>query len=180
MINDNGGTKQASDINVSFVNASNPSPDSFPGDEGGTTVTMDAGNYELSTNDPGPGYSGFTNDPDCSPGPIANGETKHCTINFDDKPGTLKVDKVVVNDNGGTSKATDFKFSVNNGARSRSTPEPTTSTAARASPSTPAPTPSAKTPAPATRPTTTTAQASTSTTTRPSPARSPTTTSRPS
>ena len=116
MINDNGGTKQAGDINVSFVHAGNPSPASFPGDEAGTTVTMDAGSYELSTDDPGPGYFGFSSDPGCSPGPIANGETKHCTINFDDKPGTLEVDKVVVNDNGGTNKATDFKFSVNNGS----------------------------------------------------------------
>jgi len=38
-----------------------------------------------------------------------------CTITNDDQPGTLIVKKVVINDNGGTKVATDFKFKVNGG-----------------------------------------------------------------
>ena len=46
---------------------------------------------------------------------IGLGETKTCTFVNDDKPGTLIVKKVVINDNGGSKIATDFKFKVNGG-----------------------------------------------------------------
>ena len=44
------------------------------------------------------------------------GEDKTCTITNDDQPGTLIVNKIVINDNGGTKIASDFAFSVNGGA----------------------------------------------------------------
>jgi hypothetical protein len=46
---------------------------------------------------------------------LAYGDDVICTIVNDDQPGTLIVKKVVINDNGGTKIATDFKFSVDDG-----------------------------------------------------------------
>jgi hypothetical protein len=43
---------------------------------------------------------------------LALGDNVTCTITNDDKAGTLIVKKVVINDNGGSGKATDFSFSV--------------------------------------------------------------------
>ena len=47
---------------------------------------------------------------------VANGGTQTCTITNDDVAGTLIVKKTVINDNGGTMKATDFKFKLDGGA----------------------------------------------------------------
>ncbi len=56
-----------------------------------------------------PGYT-TTYSADCSDALIVTGESKTCTITNDDKPATLVVKKVVVNDNGGSKRATDFAF----------------------------------------------------------------------
>src|SRR5207244_2539231 len=48
----------------------------------------------------------------CS-GTVAAGVTNTCTFTNTAQPGTLIVKKVVVNNNGGTKLATDFKFQVN-------------------------------------------------------------------
>lgn len=45
-----------------------------------------------------------------------NGQNITCTITNDDQPGTLIVNKVVVNDNGGTKQPQNFQFKVGNGA----------------------------------------------------------------
>src|SRR5206468_2623656 len=97
-----------SDFTMS-VSGSNPSPSSFAGDEGGTSVGIDAGAYSVSEAGP----SGYTqsNSTDCS-GTIANGETKTCTVTNDDQAATLVVIKHVVNDNGGSAVASDFTMSV--------------------------------------------------------------------
>jgi len=42
-------------------------------------------------------------------------QTITCTIKNDDKPGTLIVNKVLKNDNGGTKKVTDFSYKINGG-----------------------------------------------------------------
>jgi SdrD B-like domain/Prealbumin-like fold domain len=46
---------------------------------------------------------------------LAYGDNKTCSITNDDKPATLIVKKIVINDNGGTADAEDFLFSVNAG-----------------------------------------------------------------
>ena len=105
VVNDNGGTAVASDWTTT-VTGGNPAPASFPGAGApGTTVTLDAGGYSVSTNGPA-GYSS-TLSADCA-GTIGTGETKTCTITSDDQPGTLMVVIEVVNDNGGNAVPGDF------------------------------------------------------------------------
>ena len=112
VINNDGGQKSALDFAMQVTGA-NPTPASFAGAESpGTEVTLNAGQYSVSeTDDPGyaPSYSA-----DCT-GSIENGVTKTCTVTNDDKPGTLIVKKVVINDDGGAKVATDFSFTVNGG-----------------------------------------------------------------
>jgi hypothetical protein len=112
VINDNGGTAVAGDFTLDS-GGTNDSPDNFPGDEGGTNVTLDAGSYGVTETGP----SGYTesDSADCS-GTIANGQTKTCTVTNDDQAATLIVIKHVINDNGGTAVAGDFTMSVTNSA----------------------------------------------------------------
>jgi hypothetical protein len=110
VINDNGGTAEADDFTMN-VTATNPSSSSFPGAEApGTTITLDAGAYSVGESGP----SGYTasSSADCS-GTIAAGDHKTCTITNNDQSAHLKLVKVVVNDNGGTAKTTDFTLSAN-------------------------------------------------------------------
>jgi uncharacterized repeat protein (TIGR01451 family) len=104
VINDNGGTNVAGDFTMS-VTGNSPSPASFPGAEAGTTVVLNAGNYNVTELGPG-GYSASFST-DCF-GTIANGETKTCTITNNDQAAQLIVIKHVINDNGGTATAADF------------------------------------------------------------------------
>jgi hypothetical protein len=109
VINDNGGTKVASDFTMN-VTATNPSDDSFPGAESpGTTISLDAGSYSVDEG----AVSGYTKSlgTDCS-GTIALGESKTCTITNDDQAASLTVIKHVINDNGGTKVAADFTMNV--------------------------------------------------------------------
>jgi hypothetical protein len=112
VVNDNGGTLDASNwtINVAGTNAT---PSSFPGNESGTLVMLDAGDYAVSENT----IAGYTPSPtrNC-PGTIAVGQEKTCIITNDDQPGTLIVKKIVKNDDGtGTKSAENFLFNVNDG-----------------------------------------------------------------
>ena len=63
------------------VTGGNANPASFPGDEAGTSVSLDAGSYSVGETGP----SGYTrsDSADCS-GTIALGETKTCTVTNDD------------------------------------------------------------------------------------------------
>lgn len=81
VVNDNGGTKVASGFTIN-VSGTNPNPSSFPGNEAGTVVTLEAGSYSVSEN-PDSGYN-TTYSTDCS-GSIAAGETKTCTVTNDDR-----------------------------------------------------------------------------------------------
>jgi uncharacterized repeat protein (TIGR01451 family) len=113
VVNNNGGTKAASDFTMNVTGA-NVSQSSFAGAESpGTTVTLNAGSYSVDEG----AHDGYakTLSADCS-GSIALGEHKTCTITNDDQPGTLVVKKVVINDNGGTKKATDFSFKLDGGS----------------------------------------------------------------
>jgi predicted extracellular nuclease len=91
VIKDNGGDADAADFTMS-VTATNPSTASFPGDEAGTTVTVESGSYSVGETGPS-GYSASFS-ADCS-GTIALHETKTCTVTNDDIAPTLTVNKVV-------------------------------------------------------------------------------------
>lgn len=108
VINDNGGAMMASDFSVT-VTAKDPSPAIFSGSDIGTTVTMKNSEYkvtELAVKAYKVSYS-----PGCS-GRINNNEAKTCVITNDDIAPHLKVIKHVINDNGGTAKASDFGINV--------------------------------------------------------------------
>ncbi len=108
VINDNGGTRVASDFTID-VTGNNPSPASFPGSESGTAVTLNAGSYTV-TESAAPGYD-TTYSADCT-GTIALGQTKTCTVTTNDKAAHLVIIKNVVNDNGGTKAAGAFSGTI--------------------------------------------------------------------
>ena len=81
--------------------------------DGSNSLTVDAGTYSVTE----PAVAGYTmTGNDCVDVVVTNGGTASCTITNDDQPGTLVVNKVVVNDNGGTLAEDDFSFQVNGGA----------------------------------------------------------------
>src|SRR5206468_2711346 len=82
---------------------------SFPGNEGGTAVSLNQGAYSVGESGPA-GYSASFS-ADCA-GAIAVGETKICTVTNDDISPVLIVIKHVINDNGGTALAGDFTMTV--------------------------------------------------------------------
>lgn len=108
VINDNGGTKTAADFTM-HVTGTNVSNGSFPGNESGTTVTLNQGSYTVGEN----GLAGYAQNlsGDCS-GTINVGEQKTCTITNNDIQPKLTVTKVVINDNGGTKVVSDFPLFV--------------------------------------------------------------------
>src|SRR5207247_11076322 len=81
----------------------------FPGNEAGTTVTLNQGPYAVAESGPS-GYSASLS-ADCT-GTIAVGQTKTCTVTNDDIAPQLIVIKHVINDNGGTALAGDFTMVV--------------------------------------------------------------------
>ncbi len=109
VVNDNGGTKLASDFTFAVNGGSTTS---FEAD-GQNDLNVDAGTYSVVE----AAAAGYTTSYDnCSDVVIASGGTATCTITNNDQPGTLIVKKIVVNDNGGTKLAIDFSFSVNRGS----------------------------------------------------------------
>jgi uncharacterized repeat protein (TIGR01451 family) len=109
VINDNGGTAIASDftLNVAGTNVSNPS---FTGSETGVDITLDAGSYAVTEPVVPTGYL-ESGSGDCS-GTIAAGEPKTCTITNNDVAPQLIVNKLVVNDNGGTKVFSNFPLFI--------------------------------------------------------------------
>jgi len=116
VINNNGGTKTASNFTMNVTGSNVQPSSSFPGSESGTTVTLSPGSYSVDEGAVS-GYTKLSSSADCS-GTIALGETKTCTITNDDQPATLKVIKHVINDNGGTKTASNFTMSVTGGSPS--------------------------------------------------------------
>jgi prealbumin domain-containing protein len=109
VINDNGGSATAANFTLDSGGA-NDTPDNFAGAESpGTTVTLDAGSYNVTETGPSGYAASFS--ADCS-GTIANGQTKTCTVTNDDVAAKLIVIKHVINDNGGTATAANFTMSV--------------------------------------------------------------------
>ncbi len=116
VINDNGGSKTASDFTLHITGVSASVTD-FPGDESGTTVLLNAGHYSVDEFGPS-GYSPSFS-AECA-GKVSGGEVKSCVINNDDleegfAPVALTVFKHVINDNGGTKAAADFTMLVTGG-----------------------------------------------------------------
>ncbi len=106
--NDDGGTKTVSDFSFSVNGGATVG---FEAD-GQNDLTLSAGTYTVTE----PAVAGYAPSYDgCTDVVLVNGDTKTCTITNDDRPGTLIVKKVVVNDDGGTKTAADFSFSVNGG-----------------------------------------------------------------
>ena len=81
--------------------------------DGQNNLSVDAGTYSVVE----PSVTGYaTSYSNCSQVVIPLGGTATCTITNDDRPATLIVKKVVVNDDGGTATADDFAFRVNGGS----------------------------------------------------------------
>src|SRR5207247_2475684 len=114
VVNGNGGTKKATDFSFQ-VNGGDLIPFAKDGDDlhGKNTLTKDAGTYTI-TEDPNSGED--TTRVNCDNIVMANGADQTCTINNSAKAGPQIVKKVGVNGNGGTKKATDFSFKVNDGS----------------------------------------------------------------
>ncbi|HLD96221.1 MAG TPA: hypothetical protein VI794_00635 [Patescibacteria group bacterium] len=81
VVNNSTGTKIASDFTLSIA-ATNPDPIAFFGNEGGTVIDLDAGQYEV-TEEPVAGYTAFYSE-DCV-GDIKVGEEKTCTVTNNDQ-----------------------------------------------------------------------------------------------
>ncbi len=110
VINNSGGTAKAGAFILYVNDGNNPSPASFNGKKSGTTVTLDAGDYNV-TEGSVLGYTQTDASAECE-GSIAAGETKTCTITNDDEPAKLTVTKVVDNGDGGPKQVSDFPLFV--------------------------------------------------------------------
>ena len=104
-----GGTKVATDFSFSVNGATAVA---FEADAQ-NDLTVKAGTYNIT--EPSDTQYATTYD-GCADMAVANGATLQCTITNHDKPVTLNVEKVVVNDDGGTATAGAFEFTVDGGA----------------------------------------------------------------
>jgi large repetitive protein len=108
VINDDGCTADAGDFTMT-VDGTNATPASSAGNEQGSPVDLDAGDYSVSESGPD-GYTA-TMSADCA-GTMNVGDVKTCTVTNDDQPPSLTVIKHVVNDDGGTLTSGDFTIDV--------------------------------------------------------------------
>ncbi|MFH1366444.1 MAG: SdrD B-like domain-containing protein [Patescibacteria group bacterium] len=108
VINDNGGTKVASDFTMNVI-GTNVSDPSFPGSETGTEVTLETGSFSVDENYMAGYAKSFSGD--CS-GTISNGDYKVCTVTNNDIAPKLKLIKHVINNNGGTKVVADFPLFI--------------------------------------------------------------------
>jgi hypothetical protein len=105
VINDHGGTAVVGDFPL-FVNGKTISS--------GSATTLDSGSYTVS--EQGATTYAATFGGDCDPNgqvTLAIGDVKQCTITNDDIPPTLTVEKVVINNNGGSAVVSDFPLFAN-------------------------------------------------------------------
>ncbi|MDR7135334.1 hypothetical protein J2X06_002543 [Lysobacter niastensis] len=111
VVNDNGGTKTASNFSFSVNGAA---PVAFEAD-GTNVLTVAAGTYSITE----PAVANYAASlSGCSNVVLAAGGSATCTITNNDlaTSATLTVRKIVVNDSGGNKVAPDFSFSVNGAA----------------------------------------------------------------
>jgi DNA/RNA endonuclease YhcR with UshA esterase domain len=104
VVNDNGGTLTAADFSGTFTGVTSAAGQTWAGASTTRTLTS-VGSYNVLE----PDTAGYTKSfsTDCT-GTIALGQTKTCTVTNDDNAATLIINKVVVNDNGGTLTAAAF------------------------------------------------------------------------
>jgi hypothetical protein len=121
VINDNGGTKIASDFTMKIIAGVNPSQSEFAGDANGTEITLGAGSYSVDEKD-SMGYAKSLSI-DCF-GTILGGETKTCTITNDDPGLPPPPQGGNGGGGGGTSSSTSTDSTVNTGTTS-TLPTPT-------------------------------------------------------
>ncbi len=106
VVNDNGGTKSVNDFSFSVDGGT---AQSFEAD-GENDLTVNAGKYTVAET----AASGYTASYDnCTDVTVPNGGTATCTITNDDVAPGLYVTKRVLNDNGGTTWASQFNVYVN-------------------------------------------------------------------
>jgi uncharacterized repeat protein (TIGR01451 family) len=116
VVNDDGGNLAPSDFQLYLKkDGVNVFGSPFGGSETGTVFSIESGTYVVSE-DSKSGYSqksivcdGQENDTIT----LGYGESKSCTITNDDQPGTLIVEKNLINDNNGQKACEDFSFSYN-------------------------------------------------------------------
>ena len=115
--NDNGGVAVPSDWTLS---ATGPTPLSGPGPSVSSPANFKAGSYVLSESTGPDGYT--AGDWLCDGGSLvgntltlAQGESATCTITNDDQAPNLILDKIVVNNNGGTAAESDWTLFANDG-----------------------------------------------------------------
>ena len=116
VISNDGGDAVPSDWTM---NVSGPTQLSFPGDSQGTSNEVEPGAYVVTESGGPSGYS-LTYSGDCDASgnvTVAKSHQATCVLTNDDlaTTATLIVRKVVVNDDGGTARASNFSFSVNGG-----------------------------------------------------------------
>ncbi len=121
VVNDNGGTSLATDFTLTAVDGSPAYTVSGAG--GALDPAVPAGVYTLSETGPG-GYAasawtctvtdatGATTTTTGATVTIPNGATVSCAVTNDDKPVTLTLDKILVNDSGGNAVVTDFALTA--------------------------------------------------------------------
>jgi uncharacterized repeat protein (TIGR01451 family) len=119
VVNDNGGTKSAADFTLTATGTkpNNSLTGTTPVD---STSTLQPDTWTLSETD-SPEYA--ASDWSCSGGTqdgskvtLKYGEDATCTITNNDKAPKLTLDKVVVNDNGGTRAESEWTLTANGGA----------------------------------------------------------------
>ena len=96
VIKDNGGTKEAADFSFSVNDGSTVAFES----DGQNDLTVNAGTYSVTE----PAVTGYaTTYTNCTNVLIPNGGTATCTVTNDDNAPSLTLNKIVVNNNGGTA-----------------------------------------------------------------------------
>ena len=112
VVNDDGGTASASSFGFSINGAA---PVAFEAD-GSNAVSLPAGTYSVTE----PAVAGYTASlSNCAGVVLDAGGSATCTITNNDTaaaPATLTVNKIVVNDDGGSAGASSFGFSINGAA----------------------------------------------------------------
>jgi hypothetical protein len=116
VIDDNGGTKHATDFQfqIDGGTATTFTQDGADINKGKNSITVTAGTYSVTeANTPIPGYAtSYTNtanaNSNCTNLTVPAGGSVTCTVTNDDNAATLHVIKHVINDNGGTALASAF------------------------------------------------------------------------
>ena len=116
VVNDNGGTATASDFTVHVTQSGTDVAGSpAAGSETGTLYTLTTGTYVVSENTPLSGYTQTSivcNGQNTNQVTVSANSPSTCTITNNDISPQLTVIKHVINDNSGTSVASDFTLNV--------------------------------------------------------------------